>query len=463
MKNSNYTLTIICCFFIFIGCADRSEINSPEKVSTGEANFNKFVAIGNSLTAGMQNSSLYENAQQYSFGNLIAKQVGVEFQQPIISDPGIGGRIEIKSLDPFSTKTQPLNAGSPLNLDYAGIYNNLGIPGAFLEDILSATSSQTATESFNIFFDLILRDQGTVLDLAMMSEPSLLTLWIGNNDLLGYATSGGIGTYTSESSFANLFNQLCSALSTGGFPVIMANIPRVKFIPYFTTVAPTVGLLILELQKDNPDLNSLVFQTSELPYTKRATVNNLLNNEILLTLLSSTAASFIGDATGAYYTSTGSNVPEGVNVNFPFGLTDENPFPNKFVLDENEQLTLDLLTASYNSTIAIASINYNFELIDIHDFFKSIDKNGYTSDGVNFTSEYINGGIFSLDGIHPTSQGYGIIANKFIEKINSVFKAEIPLINVADIPGSIELAKKVKFDKYGLPILSEDTFKSIYY
>ena len=124
---------------------------------------------------------------------------------------------------------------------------------------------------------------------------------------------------------------------------------------------------------------------------------------------------------------------------------------------------MDLLTASYNSTIAIASINYNFELIDIHDFFKLIDQNGYTSDGVNFTSEYINGGIFSLDGIHPTSQGYGIIANKFIEKINSVFKAEIPLINVADIPGSIELAKKVKFDKYGLPILSEDTFKSIYY
>ena len=241
MKRSNYTLTFICCFFVFISCADRSEINSPEKVSTGEANFNKFVAIGNSLTAGMQNSSLYENAQQYSFGNLIAKQVGVEFQQPIISDPGIGGRIEIKSLDPFSTKTQPLNAGSPLNLDYAGIYNNLGIPGAFLKDILSATSSETATESFNIFFDLILRDQGTVLDLAMMSEPSLLTLWIGNNDLLGYATSGGIGTYTSESSFANLFNQLCSALSTGGFPVIMANIPRVKFNPYFTTVAPTVG------------------------------------------------------------------------------------------------------------------------------------------------------------------------------------------------------------------------------
>ena len=463
MKNSNFTLILFYSFSIFISCADRSEITSPEKVITGEANFNKYVSIGNSLTSGMQNSALYETAQQYSFGNLIAKQVGVGFEQPTISDPGIGGRIEIESLSPFATITQPLNAGSPTNLDYAGIYNNLGIPGALLKDILSATSSQTATNKFNLFFDIILREQGTVLDLAMISEPTILTLWIGNNDLLGYASSGGTESYTSESSFASLFDQLCSALSTGGFPVIMANLPSVKLIPFFTTIAPTVGSLILELQEQNPDINGLVFQTSESPFTKLAKVSNLLNNEILLTLQSSLAASLIGDVTGAYYTSTGSKVPEGVDINFPFGLTDENPFPNKYVLDENEQITLELVTSSYNSTIALNSIKYNFDLIDIHDFFKNIANNGYISDGVNFTSEYIYGGIFSLDGVHPTSQGYGIIANQFIEKINSVFKAEIPLINIADIPGSIELAKKVKFDKYGLPILSEDTFKSIYY
>ncbi len=173
MKILKYLIVLLLGGLILASCADRSEINDPESIATGEANFSKFVSIGNSLTAGMQSSALYETAQEYSLGNLIAKQVGVEFEQPIISDPGIGGRIEIKSLNPFSTKLQPLNAGSPKNLEFAGIYNNLGIPGALLKDIIFATNSQTATDNFNIFFDIVLREQGTVLDLAMTSEPTI--------------------------------------------------------------------------------------------------------------------------------------------------------------------------------------------------------------------------------------------------------------------------------------------------
>ncbi|MCW8850729.1 MAG: SGNH/GDSL hydrolase family protein, partial [Melioribacteraceae bacterium] len=343
------------------------------------------------------------------------------------------------------------------------IYNNLGIPGAYLKDILFATTSQSATENFNIFFDLVLRDQGTVLDLAMRLEPTFLTLWIGNNDILRYATSGGTSLYTSENDFSVLFDQLCEALSSGDFPVIMANIPRVRFTPFFTTVAPTVGEIIQEAMNYNPEIKGLVYQTTEAPFFEVASINKLLNNEILLTLQSSTAASFIGDTTGLYYNSSDLAIPDGINLKSPFGLSSDNPFPNKFVLDENEQFTVDLITASYNTSIALASLKYNFELVDIHDFFKNIAIDGYTTDGVTFTSEYIFGGIFSLDGVHPSSQGYAIIANQFIEKINSAFDAEIPFINVSNIPGSIELAKKVKFNRFGLPIFEKDTFKSIFY
>ncbi len=271
------------------------------------------------------------------------------------------------------------------------------------------------------------------------------------------------GLILPENTFSELFDQLCGALSTGGFPVILANIPRVKSIPFFTTIAPSVGLFIQDAKIQNPEIKGLVFQTTETPFFDIASTNDLLNNSILLTLQASTAAAFIGDTTGAYYNSSSAAIPEGVNVNMPFGLSSENPFPNKFVLDENEQFTVDLITTSYNNAIELATLKYNFELIDIHDFFQKIAGDGYTTDGVTFNSEYIFGGIFSLDGVHPTSQGYAIIANQFIEKINSAFNAEIPLINVANIPGSIELAKKVNFNKFGMPIFEADTFKSIFY
>jgi hypothetical protein len=80
-----------------------------------------------------------------------------------------------------------------------------------------------------------------------------------------------------------------------------------------------------------------------------------------------------------------------------------------------------------------------------------------------FTTEFVFGGLFSLDGVHPSSQGYAIVANEFIEVINEKFSAEIPLVNVASVPGSLELNKRVEFNKLGLPIFAEGTFDSIFY
>ena len=50
------------------------------------------------------------------------------------------------------------------------------------------------------------------------------------------------------------------------------------------------------------------------------------------------------------------------------------------------------------------------------------------ADGLNFgtgsiTSEFVFGGAFSLDGVHPTATGYAVIANGFIDAINDQFDA----------------------------------------
>ncbi len=42
-------------------------------------------------------------------------------------------------------------------------------------------------------------------------------------------------------------------------------------------------------------------------------------------------------------------------------------------------------------------------------------------DGLKFTNDYVEGGIFSLDGVHPPARGRQLIANQFIKVINSKF------------------------------------------
>ena len=43
------------------------------------------------------------------------------------------------------------------------------------------------------------------------------------------------------------------------------------------------------------------------------------------------------------------------------------------------------------------------------------------------------GGLFSLDGIHPTNTGYAIIANEFIKAMNRSLAAGIPPVSVEQV------------------------------
>jgi len=127
-----------------------------------------------------------------------------------------------------------------------------------------------------------------------------------------------------------------------------------------------------------------------------------------------------------------------VNTAFPFGLTPENPFPNNLVLDPTEIAAYLQLRTGYNQIISGLAASFNYSVINWDDLFNSLaSTNGLPVNGINFSAIYVTGNFFSLDGINPTSQGYGIIANEFIKATNNKFSASIPLVDVSTIPGSL--------------------------
>ena len=50
---------------------------------------------------------------------------------------------------------------------------------------------------------------------------------------------------------------------------------------------------------------------------------------------------------------------------------------------------------------------------------------GIVSNSFTMTTTYVTGGAFSLDGIHPSPRGYGLIANAFIDAINSKYTSTL--------------------------------------
>jgi len=467
MKIKNILISaFIASLVLMFACEDHTDLTGPGPVDTGDIDFTSYVAIGNSLTAGFQNNALYENSQVLSYGKIIAGQVGTNFGYPNISEPGIGdpGRLEVSDI--ISENGQITNIviapnqslGSPTNLEHAAPYNNLGIPGAILFDLIDETDfAQKSADRRNPFFSIVLRDAAfgsNVVQQALNLQPTFITLWIGNNDVLGYATSGGTqGTDaatgklpTDAATFTFLYNQVAAALTdTSGYrKIAAANIPDVASIPYFTTVGPQMAAGLEAL-----GVPAMVYQRNgEVIGTGVATLDNLKNGDILITLSGSSTAGLLGDTSGKYYSDNEIPVPPEIDTSKPFGFDPQNPWPDVFTLDADEIGITKAATNSFNSTISSVVGTYaeSWVLVDINTFFNEVKEaeesvGGMVIDGINFTTEYVSGNTFSLDGVHPTTQGYAVIANEFINTLNKKFDSNIPTVNVSTYPGSLTLVK----------------------
>lgn len=466
MKKILSSIFIITLIMVLItGCQDRSDLTAPTPQSpkSGNADFTRFVSIGNSITAGYQSSSLYQDAQVWSFGNQIAKVVNTPYVMPLMANPGVGGQLQIKSLFPNLVLVQQPSLGqeAALNIGYAGVFNNLGVPGALLYDILHATSSTTCASYVfgvpptpNPFFDLILRNSvlnlGSQFQQAKVLHPTFVTCWIGSNDVLGYATSGGFSPSapTPSGTFQALYGQLSDSLASLGAGIAVANLPYVTTIPFFTTVGP---LLAEKTPWTSHGIPGLFYQkhgvTTPNPnsYADSAAIASL---HVLITLTGQNYTGLLGTASGKWYTDNHyPALPPGIDTTKPFGFYPTNPWPDALILDADEITTAKNATDSYNATISAIASAKGFAFVDINGlyndlFFKSVTQGGVNYNGINFTSFFITGGLFSLDGVHPSSQGQGLIANEFLKVINAKFGSNYPLINLSTIPGSLNLAKR---------------------
>ena len=184
---------------------------------------------------------------------------------------------------------------------------------------------------------------------------------------------------------------------------------------------------------------------------------------VLVTLKGSSYASLVGAPGGKFYRDFGyPGLPAGIDTTKPFGVHPQNPWPDVLILDPAEITTTMNAVNSYNSTIQTVADAHGFGYADVNGLLKSIRANDFTGgteiNGVVFTTMFVTGGVFSLDGVHPTDQGYAIVANKFIETINTKFGSNISSVDVSTIPGSLNFAGKISYDSHGYAHFTKDAF-----
>ncbi|HLP14915.1 MAG TPA: SGNH/GDSL hydrolase family protein [Bacteroidota bacterium] len=441
------------------GCTDSAP--SGPAPSLGSVKVNKYVAIGNSLTAGYQSNGWYESAQIYSFPNQIAQQLTAsgaqigKFEQPIWSDPGTpdpatgkASRYEIISLgNPIVIGPKGLTMGAPTNVTLARPYDNLGIPGLVIASFMDETNFTK-----NPLVDATLRSAAgfpksvyghvSVLASAPATKPDLVTFWLGNNDVLGFATSGGVSPKapTDAAVFAALYTTALTNLRAllPDAKILVATIPDVRAIPFFTTIGPKMAAGIAGAKALNPAITGMYYQKHG--ETGMGTGLTSLNaaGDVMITLTGSPYATKLGMPTGAWYANNKKiypALPPGIDTTKAFGFDPRNPWPDALVLDASEQATAGNALASFNATIKSVAASKSAAVVDMNEFFNGIKANGITFAGEKFTTEYVSGGLFSLDGVHPSSKGAAIVANEFIRVMNASFGMNVSYADVSKVPG----------------------------
>jgi hypothetical protein len=337
-----------------------------------------YVALGDSLGEGVQSLDASYRSQPYSYVNLIATQLGVNFPLPLIQD---GPRTNVNSV---TGRTR---------IDPTVETFDLAVSGADTTSILN----QSATTPIANETDLVLSPRtGTQVQIAESLQASFMTCWIGSNDALSAVLAFDqldASQLTPVPVFAANYQQIVQSLTSWKTRVVFANVPNVT----------DIGFLF-----SNDDLTLFLGKDYGLPAGSYTTFPAMLLMKLGL----------VGRA-----------------------LLEE---PG-WVLDGSEVQTIESTIQQYNQIIAQDAAAVNMPVLDINSLLEYIHQNGIPFGSITLTTRY-NGGIFSLDGVHPSNIGHAIIANAFLKTANSAFHLNAPLLTSAQLGTILEQDPFVDFN-----------------
>jgi lysophospholipase L1-like esterase len=494
----------------FVACTNDDDVLVMEEpVSAGSANFTKYVALGDSFAAGYSDGALFVEAQKGAYPNILAQQFaeagGGTFSTPLMGDNIggllLGGNVIAGQRLYFNGSAPVAVSGAPTTnvaTKVTGPFGNLGVPGAKSYHLVAAGYGNVAGVAAGLANPYYARfatsATSTVLADAVAQTPTFFSLWIGGNDVLGYATSGGIGvnqtgnmnpaTYgsndiTDPTVFASVYNSLVTGLTANSAKGVVANLPYVNTLPYFTTVpfnplstSVLGGGNVAVGQATITQLNTLLYGPLKSALTffgagdrinlLSTTVANpvLIKDESLTNLSAQLTAAFtptLGAQTAAFYGAVFGQARQATATDLvllptqsaigaaptattsglgfappspldKFGITF--PLQDMHVLIPTEVAQIKVATDAYNVSIKAIADAKGLAFVDAKAIMDKLSTTGLVGNNFTMTSTYVFGGSFSLDGVHPSPRGYALISNAFIDAINSKYSSTLKKVDL---------------------------------
>ncbi len=382
----------------------------------GGAMFQRYVSFGNSITAGLQSGGLNDSLQKLAYPVLLGRAMGTPFYYPSIN---YAPSLNLYGCPPpitfvFSSPPTRLGTGSTdqtCSLRSAPpppFLSNVAFPGAEVLELLNSNyappqSAPSATDAFKLF---LLGGQ-TELQRAREAQPTFVTAWIGNNDVLGAiidtGDAGQAADITPPATFTTRFNALMDSIDSFGTVQggVLMGVVQVTGSPYVSQgrayAAASVAIPTMTVLP-----NCLAFQ----PLTATDTAFVYVPFHYGAPIVAKAAA----------------------------GVADTLDCSNSHVISVLEAVNMITTVAQYNGTIAQAAAARQWVYLDPNALLRAL---GGVPGAIrpfpafppdpNATAAPF-GTALSRDGIHPSTATQRLIAQALRDSINAHYSAQIPPI-----------------------------------
>jgi len=407
MRTTKLFGTAILGLLLGVIACHNDELFRPVTIQPVNPLFTRYVSLGNSITAGYQSAGINDSTQVQSYANLLAGRMQTPFFMPLMNRPGCAPPIDTlfrASGTPHrvgggTATTCALRKTQPVPPPYI---NDVAVPGAEVRDGTSNLDTASNPNALTTFF------LGGMTQTQMMDvvNPTFVTVWLGNNDVLGAATyaadAGDTTKITDSTLFANRYKAVLDSIDAtpASGKGVLIGVANVTLIPFFSQ-----GQVYFAIKNTPPSPFPTNFQVGA-----NCAPRGLGGN---------------GDS---------------VLVPFQFGLgliglARANP-GNTYTLACTEAQTvqprelflLARTVVQYNQTIQAQATARGYAYFDPNALFTALPAGSIppfptTTGAAAVTAPF--GNYFSRDGVHPTALSHKLIANALIAKINTKYGTQL--------------------------------------
>ena len=216
---------------LLLGACHEDGTLEPPATPTGGTLMSHYVAMGNSITAGFQSAGINDSTQKLSYAHLLAVASGAPYYYQSLRGRGCA--------PPFTNNVTGarVGGGTSTTCDLAAPaenpwLTNVAVPGA---RAIEMTDNLQTPSASNALTTIIL---GGKTQAQRMAEggPTLVTMWAGNNDVLGALTNSanpGVSVaVTSQTNFNAAYDAALDAITATGADALVIGVVDVTNIPY---------------------------------------------------------------------------------------------------------------------------------------------------------------------------------------------------------------------------------------